>query len=100
MTLSARALAWAAGLLWGAAMLVTGLANLVFPGYGAAFLEWAASFYPGYHGPGGLGSVVVVTLYGLVDGAVFGFLLAWLYNVFAARGGGGADAGGAAPDGG
>lgn len=94
MTLSTKALAWAAGLLWGAAMLLIGLANLAFPGYGAGFLEWAASFYPGYHGPDGFGSVVVVTLYGLVDGAIFGLLLAWLYNVFAARGGGASASGG------
>lgn len=86
MTLSLKGLTWALGILWGGAMLLTGLANLVFPGYAVAFLEWAASFYPGYHGPGGFGSVLVVTLYGLVDGAVGGLILAWLYNRFAGRG--------------
>lgn len=84
MTLSTRGLAWSMGLLWGGVMLVVGVANLVFSGYGVGFLEWAASFYPGYGGPAGFGSVVVVTLYGLVDGAVGGWLLAWLYNRFAA----------------
>lgn len=83
MKLSVKGLAWAMGLLWGALVLLVGVLNLVFPGYGAVFLEWMASFYPGYHGPAGMGSVVVATLYGLVDGAIFGWLLAWLYNAFA-----------------
>lgn len=83
MQLSVKGLAWSMGLLWGGAMLLVGLFNLTFPSYGVAFLEWAASFYPGYHGAAGFGSVVVGTLYGLVDGAVGGALLAWLYNIFA-----------------
>lgn len=83
MTLSTKGLAWAMGLLWGSALLLVSLSNLIFPGYGAAFLEWNASFYPGYHGPGSFGSILVVTLYGLVDGTIFGWLLAWLYNFFA-----------------
>lgn len=44
---------------------------------------------------GGFGSVVVVTLYALVDGAVGGFLLAWLYNRFAAGAASPAEAAGA-----
>lgn len=86
MTLSTRALAWTMALLWGGAILLVGILNLLFSGYGVAFLEWAASFYPGYAGPGGFGSVVVATLYGLVDGAICGWLLAWLYNLFAGAG--------------
>lgn len=83
MRLDVAALTWAMGLLWGAVMAWAAFGDLIFPGYAGAFLEWAASFYPGYHGPAGLGSAVVVTLYGVVDGAVGGFLLAWLYNRFA-----------------
>lgn len=90
MTLSVRGLAWAMALLWGGMMLFCGLLNLAFPGYAEALLRWAASFYPGYAGPAGPASVVVVTLYGLVDGAIAGFLLAWLYNRFAAGGSGAA----------
>lgn len=86
MTLDVRGLTWSMALLWGGLMLVCGLANLVFPGYAVAFLELAASVYPGYGGPGGIGSVVLVTLYGLVDGAIFGLLAAWLYNRFAGAG--------------
>lgn len=83
MRLNVRALASATALLWGGAVLLVGVGNLLVPTYGVAFLEWAASFYPGYDGPAGLGAVVVSTLYAAVDGAVVGLLLAWLYNVFA-----------------
>lgn len=42
-----------------------------------------ASVYPGYTGESTFGQVIVGTLYGLVDGAIAGGLLAWLYNRFA-----------------
>ncbi len=80
MTLNLKALAWTAGLLWGGACLLVGIANLAFPPYGRAFLDLMAAVYPGYHGPSGLGSVVVVALYGALDGAVCGVVFAWLYN--------------------
>ncbi len=35
--------------------------------------------YPGY-APGGFGSVIMGTLYALVDGAIGGAVFAWLYN--------------------
>jgi hypothetical protein len=63
-----------------------GVANLIWPSYGEAFLAWSASLYPGYHGPAGLGSVIVVTLYALVDGAICGAVFAWLYNKLSAGG--------------
>ncbi len=83
MRLDPKALAMACGVLWGGALLLISLVNLAGPGYGGALLEFAASIYPGYHGPAGFGSVIVVTLYGLVDAAIGGFILAWLYNLFA-----------------
>jgi hypothetical protein len=56
------------------------LANLIWESYGVAFLGLAASVYPGYDGPEGIWSVIVVTLYALVDGAVCGAIFGWLYN--------------------
>ena len=85
MKFDIRALALAAGLFWGGAILITGVANLIWPGYGQAFLLLAASIYPGYSGASSLGQVVIGTLYGLVDGAIGGAVFAWLYNCLAAR---------------
>ena len=85
MKLSWKGMAAACGLLWAGALLTVGLANLAWPGYGRAFLDLAASIYPGYSVDGDLGQVIVGTLYGLLDGAIGGALLAWLYNLVAAR---------------
>lgn len=80
MKLSVKGLAAAIAFLTGGCFLFVGLLELAFPGYGGAFLDLGASIYPGYHGPDGVGSVIVVALYGLVDGAIGGAVLAWLYN--------------------
>ena len=88
MRLNVKALAVAAGILWAAAILLTALANLIWPGYAQQFLQLVASIYPGYHAARTFASVIVGTLYALVDGAVCGALLAWLYNRFAAAGAG------------
>lgn len=82
MRLNIRALALTSGILFGVCILLTGIANLLFSSYGVAALEVMASLYPGYHGPNGFGSVIVATLYALVDGAIVGALIAWLYNMF------------------
>jgi len=70
------------GVFWGASILVVGAANLIWPGYGRAFLEMAASMYPGYHPGPTIGSLITGTLYGLVDGAIAGAVFGWLYNSF------------------
>jgi hypothetical protein len=93
MMLNIKALAIVGAVLTGACLLLVGIFNLIFPSYGVAFLDLMASIYPGYHGPAGFGSVIVATLYAIVDGAVCGAILAWLYNLVA--GGGRAQAGGA-----
>ena len=85
MTLNTKALALAAAVLWGGCLFLTGLANLVVSSFGLAWLQLAASIYPGYHGPAGLGSVIIVTFYGVVDGAVAGAIFGWLYNRVARR---------------
>ena len=84
MRFSVIPLALTLGVFWGAAILIVAVANLIWPNYGRAFLDLAASIYPGYHPDSGLASVITVTLYGLVDGAVGGAVFACLYN-FVAR---------------
>jgi hypothetical protein len=81
--LSIRALTIVLSLLWGGAVLVVGLANLVFQSYGAAFLQAVSSVYPGFRAAGTFSDVLVGTMYALVDGALCGFLFGWLYNRFA-----------------
>ena len=83
MKLNIKALALAAGLLWGSAMLMVALGNLVSPDYGVAFLSLVASVYPGYTPSTGVGSVVIGTVYGFVDGAIGGLIFGWLYNALA-----------------
>ncbi len=84
MKLSVTGLALTGAIVWGVlAMFLTGVANLIWPNYGRAFLEVMASVYPGYHATASLGQVIVGALYGVVDGAVAGAVLAWLYNRFA-----------------
>jgi hypothetical protein len=43
-----------------------GLANLIWPSYGQAFLNAMVSLYPGYDATASFGEVIVGTLYGVV----------------------------------
>ena len=84
MKLDIKAMSITVGLIWGVlAMFLVGVANLIWPAYGRAFLEVMASIYPGYTATASFGQVILGTLYGLVDGAIAGAVFAWLYNRFA-----------------
>ena len=78
--LNIRAMTFGLGILWGATVLVTGLANHIWPGYGMGFMQLLASVYPGYKASGSLGDLFAGVVYALVGGALFGLVLAWLYN--------------------
>lgn len=80
MTLNNRALAYACAALWGGGTLIVGLINLAHPDYGREFLALLDSVYPGYTVEQSVTSVLIGTGYALVDGAVGGWLLGWLYN--------------------
>jgi hypothetical protein len=84
MRLNVKGLAVALALAWGGGVFLAGAAHEVWPGYGVTFLQFAASIYPGYH-VGGFGGVIIGTLYALLDGAVSGALVAWLYNAASTR---------------
>lgn len=84
MKLSVKGLALTAAVLWGGCILLVGILNLIWTGYGVAFLDMARSIYPGYATVGGVGGVVVGTLYGALDGAIGGALFGWLYNLLTA----------------
>jgi hypothetical protein len=86
MRIHVIALAVTAGVFWSAAILVVALANLIWPGYGGAFLDLVASIYPGYHPGQGVGSIITATLYGLADGFIAGAIFGWLYNLLSGCG--------------
>jgi len=81
--LSVKATAIAAAGLWGSAMLLVTAANLLWPSYGSLFLELMSSIYSGYHPGTGISSVIVGTLYGVVDAGIAGIVFAWIYNLLA-----------------
>ena len=80
MRFNVTALSITSGLLWGTAMLIVASAHAIWPSYGGAFLELASSVYSGYDPAPGMGSIIIGTLYGLVDGAIAGAIFGWLYN--------------------
>jgi len=82
MELSVKSLTITAALYWGGTVFFVALVNYLSPPYGKAFLDLVSSIYPGYKSVGSLGSVIVGTLYSLVDGAVGGAIFAWMYNAF------------------
>lgn len=84
MRLSVKGLALALGILWGGCIFLVGIGNLLWPDYGGALLDLARSIYPGYGSTTGFWSVIVGTIYALLDGAVGGAIIAWLYNRFTA----------------
>ena len=86
MKFNIKALALACAILWGLVMLVMGLTNLIWSGYGQQFLQTMSSVYPGYHATRSVAEVIVGTLYGIVDGLIGGAVFAWLYNQFAQPG--------------
>ena len=82
MRLSVKGFASAIALVWGGGVFVAALANYFRAGYALSFLNVVDSIYPGYHAGTGLASVWIGTGYALLDGAIGGALVAWLYNRF------------------
>lgn len=85
MKVSLRAVAIAAGVLWGGAILFLGLINLASPSYGLSFLQMVSSVYPGFHVSRTIGDVLTGAVYALIDGAVAGLVFGWLYNLSLGR---------------
>ncbi len=81
MQLKTRAFGFAAGVLWGAVVLIVTLLSL-WSGrvYGKTFLYALASIYPGYSIT--LPGALLGLCYGFVDGFIGGWLVAFLYNFF------------------
>ena len=85
MKLCPKSLAVAAGLVWGGGLFLLGVVSTINGSqeggyYAKDFLLAMASIYPGYGGVPGFGDAVIGGLYGFLDGAVVGGLLALVYN--------------------
>lgn len=80
--LSIKAFTLASAILWGVGVLLVGICNRIWPGYGGMFLELIASVYPGYHASASVASSLVGAGYAFLDGAIGGAIFAWLYNRF------------------
>lgn len=78
--LSLKAMAIAAGLLCVGAILCVGVINLAVPSYGTNFIQLTSSVYPWFDTSRTLGNVAIGTVDGMIDGAIAGLILAWLYN--------------------
>jgi hypothetical protein len=85
MRLSVKAASLTGAVLVGGVVFFMGLLNLIFPSYAQAALHVIASVYPGFCESGGLGNVIVGMLYGILDGAIAGAVIAWLYNLFLSK---------------
>jgi len=82
MKLNIKALAIAAGLLWGAMTFLFGIwASFYTPA--AHVVGFAGNFYLGYEA-GFLGAVIGL-VWGFADGAIGGLILAWLYNLLVGK---------------
>lgn len=82
---STKAVTWAAAILGGLCMLIVGLINLADPSYGGEFLRMMSSIYPGADSARTIGKVLLGTVYGLVDGAISGFIFMMLYRMVASH---------------
>jgi len=82
MRLSLKGMAIASGIIWGAAILCVAIIHMADPSYGVNFLQMTSSVYPGFHAAGTIGRIAIGTVEGIIDGAIAGLVLAWIYNHF------------------
>ena len=85
MKFAIRPLAIACAIMWGGAVFLVGMANMLWPSYGESFLQLLGSIYPGYHASGSFGSVIIGTLYAIVDAAVGSLVFGLLYNLLVSK---------------
>ena len=81
MHLNRKAFGLTVGLLWSGGLFSVALLNLIWSGYGVAFLDVVNAVYPGYHRGTAIG-LLVGPAYCFVDGFIGGWIFAWLYNRF------------------
>jgi hypothetical protein len=82
MKLSVKAVMFTSGIGWGLAVLIVGVLNMIFAGYGEAYLKLMAALFVWYHASGDVVDLIIGIVWALVVGAVSGMFFALLYNAF------------------
>lgn len=85
MKLSVKALMFASGIGWALIVLVMGILNMIFAGYGEAYLASLAAPFPWYNASGGVGDLIIGIIWALIVGGVCGIFFALLYNAFVGK---------------
>ncbi len=80
VSLNPKAAGHACALLWGTTLLLTGLFAYSGSLFANDFLNIMMSIYPFYDPTSSFFGVLLGGLYGLIDGFVCGYVVAWLYN--------------------
>jgi hypothetical protein len=87
MKLSVKGLTWGLAFFMLLVYVVIGVINIFYPGYGADYLNFVKTLYPGYTGTWAtMKDVIVGGVYFFVDGLICGLLFALFYNAFAGKG--------------
>ena len=85
MQISRVALGLTLGIMWGLSMCGITVIHAIVPGYGSDYFRLIGSIYPGISGSDPVVDFGLSAVYGVVDGFVFGFVIAWVYNVILTR---------------
>jgi hypothetical protein len=85
MKLSVKALMFASGIGWALIVLVMGVLNMIFAGYGEAYLKTLAAPFPWYDASGGVGDLIIGIVWTLIVGGICGWIFALLYNAFVGK---------------
>ena len=77
--LSIKGLALAFGITWALAMIILGITAMF--GWGAPMVACMGTLYIGYQST--VFGIIIGAVWGFVDAAIFGAIIAFLYNKFA-----------------
>ena len=82
MKLSVKCFALTTAILWSMVIFMSGMASIIWPSYGIEFPRVVSSIYPGFNIDADIDSVMIGTLYGMVDGGIGGTVSAWGSHLF------------------
>jgi len=83
MKLSPTALGLAGGIMWALIVCILTLTSIWTGGYATEVLNLIGNIYPGYQIT--VWGAFVGLVYGFIDGFLGGYILAWVYNIFAKK---------------